>query len=60
MDPVRVDLIFDAQTSGGLLLAVPPHELSAAERMLEDAGEFVARIGEVESVGGASPRLRIC
>lgn len=60
LDPVRVDLIFDAQTSGGLLLAVPPHELSAAERMLEDAGEFVARIGEVESVGGASPRLRIC
>lgn len=60
VDPVRVDLIFDAQTSGGLLLAVPPDKLSQAMQMLEDAGEYAALIGEVNSVGGISPCLRIC
>ena len=59
LDPVRIDLIFDAQTSGGLLLAVPPKDVSSAMRMLEDAGECAALIGEVESVGGASARLYI-
>lgn len=59
VDPIRVDLIFDAQTSGGLLLAVPQKDLAEAIRILEDAGECAALIGEVEQVGVA-PRLHIC
>ncbi len=43
----RVDIIFDAQTSGGLILAVPESALSEAVSRLQDAGEFVSHIGEV-------------
>lgn len=38
---------FDAQTSGGLLLAVPPEKIGLAEQMLKDAGDIACVVGEV-------------
>jgi len=46
LDPINVDLIFDAQTSGGLLLAVPPNMLDTAMAMLTAAGDIAAHIGK--------------
>jgi selenide,water dikinase len=51
-------LLADAQTSGGLLLAVPAAALEDLLRRLRDAGiEGVAQIGEIES--GPSGRITI-
>ena len=47
VDPILVDCIFDAQTSGGLLLALPPAVAADAIAMLRDAGEEAHIIGEV-------------
>ena len=47
LETVRVDLVFDAQTSGGLVLAVPPEHVIDACRMLEAAGDMAARVGRV-------------
>lgn len=58
LDPVRTDLVFDAQTSGGLVLGVPGPLLGQAVRMLEDRGELAAVIGEAGE-GGAGPLLRL-
>ena len=49
-------LLADAQTSGGLLFAVPVKELPLFERRCADAGQFFAVIGEF---GGASPRVKV-
>jgi len=46
-DPVLVDLAFDAQTSGGLVLAVPEAQLARARDMLLDAGDLAEHIGQV-------------
>lgn len=59
LDPLAMDLLFDAQTSGGLLLAVPGHRLSDALGMLTDAGEMALHIGAVEPMAGKRPTLRI-
>jgi selenide,water dikinase len=53
VDAALADLVFDAETSGGLLLAVPAKIAAAAARRLQDAGapakacigEFVPRAG---------------
>jgi len=47
VDPIRRDLVFDAQTSGGLLLAVPACKLDRAVAMLLAAGELADVVGEV-------------
>lgn len=53
------ELIFDPQTSGGLLVALPAAKADAALRALRDAGiEAAARIGEVIERGAGAP-LRI-
>jgi len=46
-DPYAVDVIFDAQTSGGMLLCVPPAHMARAVDMLEDAGDLAVHIGEI-------------
>ncbi len=46
-DPLLVDIAFDAQTSGGLVLAVPPDLVDRAVAMLEAGGDMAARIGRV-------------
>jgi selenide,water dikinase len=51
--PELEDLIFDPQTSGGLLLAVAPDKVDAMVRELKDAKTLAAAvIGEVEKRSG--------
>jgi len=45
LDPVTLDMMFDAQTSGGLILAVPPDKLDRAAAMLREAGDLAAPVG---------------
>ncbi len=47
VDPVRRDLVFDAQTSGGLLLAVPKESVQQAVDMLLSFGDLACAVGEV-------------
>lgn len=57
---IKADLIFDAQTSGGLLLAVPEKKVKEATMMLEDLGELAAHVGEVLPCdAGATPRPKL-
>lgn len=52
LSPAEEELIFDPQTSGGLLVALPMARAEAALRALHDAGiEAAARIGEVVERG---------
>ena len=59
LDPIRCDLVFDAQTSGGLVLAVPEGKVAQAQRMLEDAGDLAAVIGRVVAEEDGKARLRL-
>lgn len=47
VDELLVRLIFDAQTSGGLLLAVPPSKALEAKQRLQDLGEQAYFVGAV-------------
>jgi selenide,water dikinase len=47
LDRVQRELMFDPQTSGGLLLAVPPDKAEPLLRALLDSGHRAAEIGEV-------------
>jgi selenide,water dikinase len=48
VDSARLELAFDAQTSGGLLISVPPDQAAAVVRQLQDSGGAAAIvIGEV-------------
>lgn len=46
-DEAMVSVVFDAQTSGGLLLAVPPEKVEQARELLLAGGDLAAEIGEV-------------
>ncbi len=43
-------LVFDTQTSGGLLLAVPPEKLTAVKQQLAEEGEEVWEVGHVQAL----------
>jgi selenide,water dikinase len=58
-DPVLLDLVFDAQTSGGLVLSVPEAQMAQARDMLLEAGDLAAHIGQVLSVDTGRARLNI-
>jgi selenophosphate synthase len=45
-------LLCDAQTSGGLLLAVPPEKLAALEARMRQSGLFYATIGTMTEESG--------
>ena len=45
-------LLCDAQTSGGLLMAVPPDRLAALESRMRQSGLFYAKVGVVTGSGG--------
>ncbi len=49
VEPARVTLAFDPQTSGGLLAAIPADRLDEVEMGLRDLGEPWWRVGRVES-----------
>ncbi len=57
IDPVLVDLLNDAQTNGGLLLAVSPDQVQPFLDCLEDQGISPRLIGEV--TGPAPGRIRL-
>jgi selenide,water dikinase len=59
LDPIRRDLVFDAQSSGGLLLAVPPEQLQDCVNMLTDQGEPAYVVGRAHSIQEGDPLLRI-
>ena len=49
VDPIRLEVLYDAQTSGGLLIAVPPERSKALfEKMLENGVFEAAFIGEAQ------------
>jgi selenide,water dikinase len=56
LGPVELDLLFDPQTSGGLLAAVAPEDAEAALADLKAAGIEAAIIGEA---GGSSGTVEI-
>ena len=47
VSPLLVSVLFDAQTSGGLLLAVPEHLADRARALLEAGGDGAWIVGEV-------------
>ncbi len=55
IDPARLDLLFDPQTSGGLLAAVAPEALANLD--LDTVGLCV--IGEVLPAGGTERRIHV-
>jgi selenophosphate synthase (EC 2.7.9.3) len=59
LDPVTLDLMFDAQTSGGLVLAVPPEKYDLAVAMLLAAGDLAADIGTAREPDGDGLPLTI-
>ena len=58
LDPRRVQLLYDPQTSGGLLAAVAPAEASAALAALAASGVTAHLVGSVEIRQAVAVRLR--
>lgn len=56
LDPVRGELLFDPQTSGGLLLAVPPER---SERLLAALLASRHRAAEIGEIVSGPPRLTV-
>lgn len=58
VDPLRLDLVFDPQTSGGIVLALFPEQLDTALEILAEEGDQGHVIGSVHSYNNG-PRLHI-
>jgi len=60
VSPVLADVAFDAQTSGGMLLAVSPDQVDAATALLAETGDPAYPVGEVLEAlpGGVRLMLR--
>jgi selenide,water dikinase len=52
IDPGRKLLLFDPQTSGGLLIGLPPADATVLEQRYAEAGQECWRIGEVVAGSG--------
>ncbi|KPV53131.1 selenophosphate synthase, partial [Kouleothrix aurantiaca] len=52
IDPAAVQLLFDPQTSGGLLFAVPPERAAELRERFVAAREPIWQIGEVTKGAG--------
>jgi selenide, water dikinase len=59
VNALRVDMIFDAQTSGGLVLGVAEALVPEAQRLLREGGELSEVIGRVVPYQPGEPRLDI-
>lgn len=57
VDPLTLDIVFDAQTSGGLVLAVPVDKMDKTRELLEQEGDMAAHIGEVVEQEEASVQI---
>ena len=60
LDPVLLDLMFEAQTSGGMVLGVPHDRVEEVRKWLHDRGEMATVIGSVESARADKKRLVLC
>jgi selenide,water dikinase len=60
VDPMVADLVFDAQTSGGMLLGVPEEKCPVVLQWLRDQGELAVIVGQVEAMHAGSKRLQLC
>lgn len=58
VDEEALKLICDAQTSGGLLIAVAPESASALEARFAEGGLFYAKIGEMTDERGSVTLVR--
>jgi selenide,water dikinase len=58
-DPILLDLVFDAQTSGGLVLAVPEDLADTARDMLLAGGDLAEVVGRAVPEEPGRARLRI-
>jgi selenide,water dikinase len=58
LDDARTTLLFDAETSGGLLIAVPAASAATLERELAARNQLVAAIGELVPHSGVHVELR--
>lgn len=47
LEPDRLLPLFDPQTSGGLLIALPPDQAASFQAISQDTGMFVRAVGEV-------------
>jgi selenide,water dikinase len=57
-DPVTAVLLHDAQTSGGLLIAVPPAALDGLRADLRGRGTEAAQVGTVQAGGAGRIEVR--
>ena len=58
LDPVWTDIVFDPQTSGGLLFSVPASEGEPLVQAFHKAGiDCAAIVGTVESFSGLAVRV---
>lgn len=59
VDAALADLVFDAETSGGLLLALSERDAQIAVQRLRDAGAGHAVIGQFGAAAASEPRLTV-
>ena len=62
IDPRTVQLLYDPQTSGGLLVAVAPDAFDAARDALRNAGVFAHEVGSIvpgDEIGAAAPTVAV-
>ncbi len=52
VDPFLLDVLFDPQTSGGLILSVPDHKMDEAKKILMSGRDIFAHIGIVKKREG--------
>lgn len=61
VDPSLADLLFDAETSGGLLLALPEAQADALSARLRDSGVPAHAVaGQFRSRASGAPSVRLC
>jgi len=60
LDPVLLDLMYDAQTSGGMLLGVPGAQAADVLAWMRERGEMAVQIGIVEPPRLDGKRLSLC
>jgi selenide,water dikinase len=59
VDPLLVDVLFDPQTSGGLVLSVPEEDAGAVQSALQGFGDLAAVIGRVFAAEDKGPGLSL-
>ena len=59
VDPLLVDVMFDPQTSGGLVLSVPEEDVGAVQSALQGFGDLAAVIGRVFAAEGRGAGLSL-